>query len=217
MRDVWRNRAHLGRQPTAKVRSRHNILGRNPGGRLRAKRMDALTLEAVTRLLPEPEQGLAVTRRLAVIHCLGPPITTLAKLVPTRLQPTPASGQWQTVEGLGTLVAQTIGRETGQRRRVPTVGHDASSCRGVTSTTSSTGQRTGQGNVNNGTPSLAWASRAAAPCALRFTPTVQRFSQRTQAQTPLMVARKAVAHTLARACSDLMRDLSPFEGHTAFG
>jgi transposase len=40
----------------------------------------------------------------------------------------------------------------------------------------------------------------AAQFAIRFSPTVQRFYQRKQAKSHLMVARKAVAHQLARAC-----------------
>jgi len=87
----------------------------------------------------------------------------------------------------------------------------------VQSTKISHGKRKGQGNVKNGTPYLAWASMEAAQFAVRFRPTVQRFSQRKQAKSHLMVARKAVAHTLARTCSYRMRDLVPFHVHKAFG
>ena len=53
--------------------------------------------------------------------------------------------------------------------------------------------------------------------AVRFSHSVQRFYQRKQATRPLKVALKAVAHTLARACYDMMRDLVPFEVHKVFG
>ena len=46
---------------------------------------------------------------------------------------------------------------------------------------------------------------------------MQRFYQRKQAKNHLMVARKAVAHKLARACYDIMRDLLPFDVYKAFG
>ena len=177
----------------------------------------ALTLEEVERRLPEPEPVLAVTSSLAVLPCLEPQMKTVETLVQTRLKPTPASAPLQTVAGIGTIVAQTIVLATGALRRLPPVGHDASSGRGVQRTTISHGKRQGQGNVNNGHPSLAWASMEAAQGAIRFSPTVPRFDQRTQAQSPLMVARKAVAHPLARACYDIMRDLMPFEVHNAFG
>jgi transposase len=217
VRDVLRQRAHVVRQQTATVLRRHNIIVRNTGGRLRAKRIHALPREDIGRLLPEPEPSLAVTSRLAVVHCLEPPMQTVEKLVHTRLKHSPAYAQLQTVEGIGTIVAQTIVLATGAMRRFATVGQYASSCRGVQSTTSSHGKRQGQGHVKNGHPYLAWASREATQFALRFRPTGQRFYHRQQAKSPLMVARKAVAHPLARACSDIMRDLMPFAVHQALG
>jgi hypothetical protein len=51
----------------------------------------------------------------------------------------------------------------------------------------------------------------AAQFAIRFTPIVQRFYQRKAAKRHLMVARKSVAHKLARACYYIMRDLVPFD------
>ena len=107
--------------------------------------------------------------------------------------------------------------ETGHSGRFPTVGNSAAYCRCVKRITISHGKRKGQGNVNNGHPYLAWASREAAQFAIRFSPTVQRLYQRKQAKSHLMVARKAVAHTLARACYDIRRDLMPFDVHKAFG
>jgi transposase len=168
-------------------------------------------------VLPEANQVLAVTSSLALLDCLSHQIKTLEKAVTTSLTPTPAYEQLLTGDGIGTILAQTIGLATGAMGRLPTVGHSASYGRWVKRTQISNGKRTGQGNVNNGHPSLEWASREAAQCASRFNPTVQRFSQRKHAKSPLMVARKAVAHKLARACSYLMRDLVPFDVHKAFG
>jgi transposase len=207
----------LVRQQTANVLRLQNIIVRKTGVRLSAKRIHALTLEELERLLPEPDPVMAVTSSLAVVHCLGQQIKTLAKLVQTRLQHTPAYEQLQTVDGIGAIVAQTIVLETGDMRRFPTVGHYASYCRCVTSTTSSHGKRKGRDNVKNGNPYLEWAYIEAAQCAIRFSPRVQRFYQRKQAKSHLMVARKAVAHKLSRACYDIMRDLVLFDVHQAFG
>src|SRR5713226_5534861 len=55
VRDVLRKRSHLVRQQTANVLSLQNIIVRNTGVRLSAKRMHALTLEEIERLLPVPE------------------------------------------------------------------------------------------------------------------------------------------------------------------
>jgi len=217
VRDVLRKRSHLVRQQTANVLSLQNIIVRNTGVRLSAKRIHALTLEELERLLPESDHILAVTSTLAVVHCLAQQINTLEKLVHTRLKPTPAYEQLQTVDGIGTILAQTIMLETGDMRRFATVGNYASYCRCVQSTKISNGKRKGQGNVKNGNPYLEWAYMEAAQFAIRFSPRVQRFYQRKQAKSHLMVARKAVAHTLARACYYIMRDLLPFDVRKAFG
>jgi hypothetical protein len=89
----------------------------------------------------------------------------------------------------------------------------------VDSTKSSNGKRKGTGNVKNGHPYLAWAYMEAAQFALRFQLAAQRFYQRKLAQSRnnTILARKAVAHKLARACYDSMRDLVPFEAAKAFG
>jgi transposase len=168
-------------------------------------------------MLPEADQVLAVTSSLAVLACLRQQIHTLEKALMKRLKHSPAYEQLLTVDGIGALVAQTIVLETGHIGRFPTVGNYASYCRCVKSTKISTGKRKGQGNVKHGNPYLAWAYMEAAQCAIRFSPSVQRFDQRQQAKSHLMVARKAVAHKLARACYYIMRDLVPFDVHKAFG
>jgi len=217
VRDGLRKRSHLVRQQTANVLSLQNILVRNTGVRLSAKRIRALTLEEVERLLPEPAQVLAVTSSLAVLHCLGQQSKTLEKAVSMRLKHTPAYEQLLTVDGIGTILAQTIVLETGDIGRFSTVGNYASYCRCVRSTKISNGKRKGQGNVNNGNPYLAWAYMEAAQFAIRFSPQVQRFYQRKQRKSHLMIARKAVAHKLARAGYYIMRDLVPFDVYKAFG
>ena len=87
------------------------------------------------------------------------------------------------------------------------------------STKSSNGTRKGTGNVKNGHPSLAWAYMEAAQFARRFHARAQRCYPRKRAKTNTntILARQAVAHTLARACYDSMRDLGPFEALKAFG
>ena len=217
VRDVLRKRAHLVRQHTANVLSVQNILARHTGSRFSAKRIHACTQADLEDLLPEANQVLAVTSSLALLDCLRQQINTLAKAVTTSLQPTPGAAQLLPVDGIGTMLAQTIGRETGDMGRVLTVGNSAADCRWVKSTKISNGKRKGPGNVNTGHPYLEWASMAAAQCAMRFNPTGPRFSQRQHAKSHLRVARKAVAHTLSRACYDSMRDLVPCDVHTAFG
>ena len=162
---------------------------------------------------------LAVASSLVMLDCLRQQITTLEKTVHKRLHHTPSYEQLLTVQGIGTILAQTITLETGAISRFPTVGHSASYGRGVDSTKLSNGKRKGTGNVKNGNPYVAWASMEAAQFALRFQPAAQRFYQRKLAKSRnhTILARKAVAHKLGRACYYLMRDLVPFEETKAFG
>jgi hypothetical protein len=83
----------------------------------------------------------------------------------------------------------------------------------------SNGKRKGTGTVKNSHAYLAWASMEAAQFARRFQPAAQRFYQRKLAKSRnnTVLARKAVAQKLSRACYDMMRDLVPFEATKAFG
>ena len=101
-------------------------------------------------------------------------------------------------------------------RRFPSVGQWASYCRCVNSTKLSNGKRKGQGNTKNGNKYLAWAFIEAANFAVRSYPPIQRFYQHKKAKTHGVVAIKAVAHKLARACYDVLRDQVPYEIDKAF-
>jgi transposase len=219
VRDLLRKRAHLVRQHTANVLSVQNILVRNTGARFSLKRIRELTKPELEGLLPETAHVLAITSSLAVLDCLRHQIKALETSVHQRLQHTPAYEQLLTVKGIGPILAQTIALETGDIRRFPTVGNYASYCRCVESTKISNGKRKGQGNVKNGNPYLGWAYMEAAQFALRFHPSAQRFYQRKLAKSHnnMPLARKTVAHKLARACYYIMRDRVPFEAMKAFG
>src|SRR5918911_1649164 len=219
VRDLLRQRAHLVRQHTANVLSVQNIMARNTGIRFSGKRIQELTQQALTTLLPDETQVLAVTSSLVVLDCLKRQIKTLERTVHKHLHHTPSYEQLLTVQGIGTILAQTITLETGAISRFPSVGHYASYCRCVDSTKMSNGKRKGTGNGKNGHPYLAWAYMEAAQFALRFQPVAQRFYQRKLAKSRnnTILARKAVAHKLARACYYLMRDLVPLEATKAFG
>jgi transposase len=219
VRDLLRKRAHFVRQHTANVLSVQNIMVRNTGSRFSVKRIRELTAKELKHLLPEASQVLAITSSLAILDCLSQQIKTLEKAVSKRLKHTPSYEQLLTVDGIGTILAQTIALETGQIGRFPTVGDYASYCRCVNSTKLSNGKRKGQGNVKNGHLSLGWAYMEAAQFAIRFNPQAQRFYQRKLAKSTnnTVLARKSVAHKLSRACYYIMRDLVPFEATKAFG
>ena len=116
-----------------------------------------------------------------------------------------------TGNGMGQMLGMTIRLETGEMSRLATGGDFASYCRCVGSPKLSNGKRKGQGKVKNGNNYLSWAFVEAVNCAIRYNAQSKRFSQRKQAKTNGVVAMKAVAHKLARACYDMLRDQVPFE------
>jgi transposase len=217
VRDLLRKRGQLVEQQTSNVLSIQNIIVRNTGLRLSANRIKSLSQADLDELLPDSDQALAISSALAVVSCLTAQIKAIEKRVQTRIQRTPLYKLLRTVDGIGPILAQTILLETGDIGRFPRVGDYASYCRCVDSTKVSNGKRKGQGNVKNGNPYLSWAYAEAAHFAIRFNPKVQRYYQRKLAQTKIPVARKTVAHKLARACYHIMRHQVAFDAAKAFG
>jgi transposase len=217
VRDLWRKRRHLVEQQSANVLSVQNRILRNTGSRLSVNRIKQFSPVDFETLLPDCDQALAVSSGLAVINCLAEQITLVEKRVHTQIRSTPLYTLLQTVTGIGPILAQTILLDTGDIGRFADVGAYASYCRCVDSTKISNGKRKGHGNVKNGHPSLSWAYAEAATFAIRLHPMVQRYYQRKQAKTKVPVARKTVAHKLARACYPMMRHQGPFEVAKAFG
>lgn len=144
-------------------------------------------------------------------------IARLEKVVKERMKLKPSFRSLLTVDGIGAILGLTIMLETGDIGRFAGVGHFASYCRCVDSHKISNGKRKGSGNTKNGNRHLAWAFVEAAHFAIRYNPKVKRFYQRKKERTNAIVAIKAVAHKLARACYYVLRDQVPFQVEKAFG
>ena len=78
------------------------------------------------------------------------------------------------------------------------------------------GKKKGEGNVKSGNRFLAWAFIEAANFAVRYNARIRRYHQRKSARTNGIVAIKAVAHKLARACYYILRDRVSFDVDKAF-
>ena len=81
----------------------------------------------------------------------------------------------------------------------------------------SNGKKKGKGNTKNGNKYLAWAFVEAANFAIRFSSKIKSFHQRKQAKSKNVVALKAVAHKLCRACYYIIKDRVAFDVNKAFG
>ena len=100
--------------------------------------------------------------------------------------------------------------------RFAQAGNFASYCRCVDSKRMSNGKKKGEGNTKNGNMYLAWAFVEAAHFAQRFCPEAKRFHDRKKAKSNSIVATKALAHKLARACFHMLKENQPFDVQRCF-
>jgi transposase len=121
-----------------------------------------------------------------------------------------------TVPGIHKILALSIMYETGPIGRFAGVGNYASYCRCVGSERFSNGKRKGKGNRKNGNKYLSWAYVEAANHARWNYEYVERYYQRKMAKTNNVVAIKAIANKLARACYYIIRDQKEFDPGRVF-
>ena len=217
VRDLLRKRSQLVRQRTTNLLSIQNLVTRNTGSSLSAKRVKGLDVQQVDELLPNGDLALAVKANLSVMSSADEQVQILEQIVTQRVKLRPQFCFLKTVPGIGQILALTIMLETGDIRRFATVGNYASYCRCVGSQKVSNGKTKGKGNTKNGNKYLAWAFVEAAHFAIQFNSRIKSFDQRKKAKTKGVVAIKAVAHKLCRACYYIMRDRAPFTITKAFG
>ena len=154
---------------------------------------------------------MAIKANVAVIATLQSQIEVLEKRLQERVKPRPQYGLLTSVPGIGQALATVILLETGPIDRFAEVGNFASYARCVDSVHTSNRKKKGEGNVKNGNKYLAWAFVEAANFARRFCPEAKRFYERKKAKTNNIVATKALAHKLARACYHILKEGKPFD------
>ena len=160
---------------------------------------------------------LAITGNLAVMQCLTQQVNIIEKSLKQQLKLKDAFIGLTSIDGIGLILALTIMLETGELSRFAGVGQYASYCRCVNGAKYSNGKKKGSTNTKNGNKYLAWAFIEAANFAIRYNDTVKRYDQRKLAKTNAVVAKKTVAHKLARACFYVLRDQVEFDVNKAFG
>jgi transposase len=216
VRDLARKRMQLVRSRTTQVLAVENLFARNLGSRPNSdavKRMKDADIDVLA--LPE-EVGVAIKANLAVIGTLNAQIDGLEKRLLGKVSKRSEFKLLKSVPGIGDVLALVICLELGNIERFAEVGNFSSYCRCVDSQYVSNGKKKGQGNVKNGNKYLAWAFIEAAHFALRFCPQAKRFYQRKLAKTNKIVAAKALAHKLARACYHMLREGKPFAPERCF-
>lgn len=217
VRDLARKRMQLVRYRTAQILSIENILIRQTGARLKGEAIKRLTAAQVDGFAFAPDVALAVEANRAVSQALGQQIEALERRLKERVSLRPEYRLLKTVPGIGETLATTIMLETGSIGRFAQVGNFSSYCGCVDSLRESNGKKKGEGNTKNGNKYLAWAFVEAANFALRYCPQAKSFYDRKKSKTNRVLALKALAHKLARACYHMLRDQKPFDVSRCFG
>jgi transposase len=216
VRDLLRRRRSLVQQHTANILAVQNLFSRNRGRSISANEVRRLTPESVAELVADPNLALAIQGTVLVMSGQQASIDLFEREAWRQTKETEHWRALQSVSGIGRILGLTILLETGPIERFKHVGHYASYCRCVGSTHVSNGKQKGKGNTKNGNKYLAWAYVEAANFAVRYDPQIKRYYQRKRAKTKGVVAIKAVAHKLARACYHMLRDGSAFDVDRAF-
>jgi len=86
----------------------------------------------------------------------------------------------------------------------------------VPSSWTSNGKKKGKGNKKNGNKYLAWAFSEAAEFARYRDNYARSYYNKKMAKTNFMVAHSALAHKLARAAYNVMKDCVPFDPQKLF-
>lgn len=216
VRDLLRKRMNLVRQRTSNILSFKSMIARHLGASMGTNFVKRLSEDDAGELFGDEYVALAAMSNIAVMQCLDERIKLIEQVVKKRMKLRPEYEQLKTVEGIGEILALTISLETGDIHRFPKAGNFASYCRCVRSERISNKKKKGVGNSRNGNKYLAWAFIEAAAFAIRYNDLAQKFYQRKSAKTSMVVARKALANKMARACFYIMRDQVPFDKRRLF-
>jgi transposase len=215
-RDLSRKRMQLVRYQTAQILAIENIMARETGGRMKSGVIKQLTAEQVQTFGFSVDVSLALESNRAVSEVLQGQIEALEQRLQGRVKLHAEYRLLKTVPGIGEILATTTMLETGAITRFAEVGNFASYCRCVDSLRESNGKKKGEGNTKNGNKYLSWAFVEAANIALRYCPQAKSFYERKKRNTNRIVAIKALAHKLARACYHILREQKPFEVNRCF-
>ncbi|GAA0751195.1 IS110 family transposase [Ideonella azotifigens] len=217
VRDLLRKRSQLVRQRSTQILSMGNLVARNLGTHAGGNEIKRWTSEHIDAMPLLDEQKQALKANLAVMRCLDDQVDALERSILAKAKLREDYQALKTVSGIGQVLALTIALETGDVGRFDSPGNFASYARTVDSRRESNGKKKGEGNAKCGNKHLAWAFIEAAHFAVRYDAAIKRWYQKKCSSSLSVVAIKAVAHKLARACYHVMKDGKPFDVSRAFG
>jgi transposase len=167
-------------------------------------------------VLGDANVQLALESNLRMSQLLSQQIKRVEKAIMSQVTPCTSFELLKSACGIGDVLAETILPETGDIKRFRSPGNYASYCRCVDSRKMSNGKKKGEGNRKNGNRYLAWAFIEAANFAIRYNEKAKRFYNKKSAKTNRIIALKALAHKIARACYYIMLREEPFDENKLF-
>jgi transposase len=216
VRDLLRKRLQLVQQRTLQILSFQNLVARNLGKSMNGNAVKKLSEDDVEHLFQDKYLVVSGKASIATILFFTDRIRELEKTINRVAKLRDEYTLLMTVPGIKKILALTIMYETGPIERFEKVGNYASYCRCVGSRRLSNEKVKGKGNRRNGNKHLSWAYVEAAHHALRHYDYVKRYYQRKMVKTNMIVARKTIAHKLARACYYIIRDQTKFDPARVF-
>jgi len=214
LRDLLRKRIQLVQDRTRHLLRFQSQVQMHTGTTLPAYRIKTQKFQLPA--IGDANVQLALQSQLVLIRALSAQIKQLEKSILSQVEPV-ASFDWlKTVPGIGDILAEAILLETGDITRFKGPGNFASYCRCVDSRRESNGKKKGENNRKNGNRYLAWAFIEAANFAVRYSDKAKRFYLKKEKATNSIIARKALAHKLARSCYWVMRNQEAFNQDRVF-
>ncbi len=206
VRDLLRRRMMLVQQRTAHKLSFQSLIYREKGTKLSNNKIVGLESSGVEELLDEEHLALMGTTNIEMIRYLTEKIRILEKAAQKRSQLKDSYKNLLMVPGIGKILGLTIMLESGEISRFNKVGNYTSYCRGVKAVHTSNEKKKAANNKKNGNKYLSWAYVEAANHAIRVYEPAKKFYQRKMARTNTIVAIKALASKLSKACYFMIRD-----------
>ena len=216
VRDLLRRRLLMVKQSTAQLLSLQSLISRHTGQRLTGYRVKRLQCEELESYLTDSAAVFAAQQSLQLWQQLQQQIGDIEAFVLSRCERELYTVITST-PGIGKILGMTILLETGPIERFAAVGNYSSYARCVPTQKISNGKIKGRGNSKNGNRYLAMAFVEAAHYATIWNPIIKRYYQRKCKHVPVMVAKKAVANKLTRACYHMLKENQMFDIKLAFG
>lgn len=217
MRDLLRRRLMLVHQKTAHTLSFQNLIARERGERVSSNQIQKLRPGEVAQFFDDDRLVLMGETNIELIRFLTKQIHVIENAVLQEVKLKPEYEKLLTVPGIGKILAFTIMLETGDINRFHKVGNYTSYCRCVKSSRESNEKKKGENNRKNGNRYLSWAYIEAANFMRRHCPEAKAWYQRKLRRSKQVVATKALASKICKACYFIIKDQVDFDVRKIFG